>query len=217
MQWRKYFKRLPLRILLLMLLFVAALFLFTLIVHEVLSENEQEFDIQVFHFFYNYIIAPGLTPLMKFFTFMGSVPIQITIYLGLLFFYFFIKKQKSTAWDIITIGVSGLLLTVLLKDIFQRARPVNPLINSAFGYSFPSGHASTSFILYGLLTYLIAKENISVLIKYILAIVLISLSLVIGFSRIYLRVHYASDVLAGFCTGYAWLFISVSLLKYFRK
>jgi undecaprenyl-diphosphatase len=64
-------------------------------------------------------------------------------------------------------------------------------------FSYPSGHATSGFIFYGLLVYLVWKTNIPKLYKWLTASILILLSLLIGFSRIYLRVHYASDVVAG--------------------
>jgi membrane-associated phospholipid phosphatase len=84
-------------------------------------------------------------------------------------------------------------------------------------FSFPSGHASSGFIFYGLLAYLIWKTNIPRAYKLIIATLLILLSLLIGFSRLYLRMHYPSDVIAGFCNGFAWLILSIVLLERLKK
>lgn len=104
-----------------------------------------------------------------------------------------------------------------MKLSFHRLRPPNPLIDKLVNFSFPSGHATSPFIFYGLLTYLVLKTEIPKLHKYTIAIILILFSLLIGFSRIYLRVHYLSDVLAGICIGFAWLFLAVWLFEKLKK
>ena len=100
---------------------------------------------------------------------------------------------------------------------FRRVRPPNPLIDGLENFSFPSGHATSAFIFYGLLTYLVWKTEIPKLYKYIIGAILITFSLLIGFSRIYLRVHYPSDVLAGICIGFAWLILTVWLFERLKR
>lgn len=211
-----YLKKVPFLVLMLAALFIGSLLLFAAIVHEVLRENEQGFDQQVFSFFQGHIISSALTPVMKIVTFLGSSPFQLVLYPLLICFYL-LRRNKMVALDILMIGLSGFICMFLLKDIFHRARPANPLIDPLRSYSFPSGHASSGFILYGLIAYLILQGNLPKWLKYTLAALLILLSLLIGFSRIYLHVHYASDVLAGFCLGFAWLALSISILKYFHR
>ena len=97
--------------------------------------------------------------------------------------------------------------------IFHRDRPLTPLLEAAQGYSFPSGHATMSITFYGLIIFLVWQNEKSVLLKWLLTILLALLIISIGISRVYLRVHYASDVLAGFCVGLMWLLLSLWLLK----
>jgi undecaprenyl-diphosphatase len=103
-----------------------------------------------------------------------------------------------------------------MKLSFRRVRPPNPLIDPLHNFSFPSGHATSGFIFYGLLVYLIWKTNLPKPVKYLAGILLIGFALLIGFSRVYLRVHYFSDVLAGFCIGFAWLVLAIWLMEKFK-
>ena len=103
---------------------------------------------------------------------------------------------------------------LLLKQLFQRKRPLSPLLKAARGLSFPSGHAIMAVTFYGLLIYIV-QHNIDInWLKYLVIFLLVVLVLLIGFSRIYLRVHYASDVLGGFIIGLLWLMISLAVIKW---
>jgi undecaprenyl-diphosphatase len=101
----------------------------------------------------------------------------------------------------------------LLKEIFRRKRPATPLLAAVRGLSFPSGHAIMSMTFYGLLIYIISHTWKSGVLKSAVIPSLVALILMIGYSRVYLRVHYASDVAAGFIIGLLWLLISLELLK----
>jgi len=103
---------------------------------------------------------------------------------------------------------------LLLKQLFQRKRPLSPLLKAAKGLSFPSGHAIMAVTFYGLLIYILQHTITIGWLNWFLTIIVIVLILLIGFSRIYLRVHYASDVAAGFVIGLLWLLISLAVLKW---
>ncbi len=101
--------------------------------------------------------------------------------------------------------LSSLLVMSLLKRLIQRQRPPDPLVDGITNYSFPSGHAFMSVAFYGLLIwyatiYIHTKWLRGMLIFFLLFVIAL-----IGFSRIYLRVHYATDVIAGICIGFVWL------------
>ena len=100
-----------------------------------------------------------------------------------------------------------------LKHLFDRDRPLVPLLEEARGLSFPSGHALMSVTFYGLLIYIVFKGFKNKFLKWTMIGLLLALIITISFSRIYLRVHYASDVIAGFCVGFLWLVICVSVLN----
>ena len=111
------------------------------------------------------------------------------------------------------IALSSLALMLLLKSLFKRKRPLSPLIKAVRGLSFPSGHAITAVTFYGLASYILWHLLPDGILKYALIAFFIVLILLIGFSRIYMRVHYPSDVLAGFVIGTLWLCVSLKTLS----
>ena len=115
------------------------------------------------------------------------------------------------------IALSSLALMLLLKALFKRKRPLSPLIKAVKGLSFPSGHAITAVTFYGLVIYIISNIISPGILLYALITFFVVLILLIGFSRIYLRVHYPSDVLAGFIIGLMWLVISLETFNIFEN
>jgi len=162
-------------------------------------------------------IKPSVNPdrnvVMLFFTFLGKHQFLIPANLILIFYFLFVARQTWFSIRILTISLSSLLLMLLLKRLFQRKRPLSPLLKAARGLSFPSGHAIMSVTFYGLLAYMLQLSIHDDFIKYLVTLLIIILIGVIGYSRIYLRVHYASDVIAGFLIGFLWLVISLSVIN----
>ncbi len=213
---KKYFSKLPLRLILLLLLFTGAIILFVAIMHEVLQEEEVGVDNSIFSYLSANVINTPLTGFMKALTNMASATFLQIAY-GVLLIFYLVKKNWKRALEIGVIGIGGFLINYIMKLSFHRLRPPHPLIGPLNNFSFPSGHATSAFIFYGLLTYLIWKSDIAKLYKYLIGSVLILFSLLIGFSRIYLRVHYPSDVLAGFCIGFACLILTIWLFERLKK
>ena len=106
---------------------------------------------------------------------------------------------------------------LFLKALFQRKRPLAPLLKAVRGLSFPSGHAIMSTTFYGLLLYIILSEAGLAWVRIAMIVVLVMLILLIGYSRIYLRVHYATDVVAGFAAGILWVIFGIGLLRRIEK
>jgi len=152
--------------------------------------------------------------IMLFITFLGKHQFLIPANLILIFYFIVVKKQTWFSIRVITIAISSLVLMLLLKQLFQRKRPLSPLLKAARGLSFPSGHAIMAVTFYGLLIYILQHTITIDWLKWILFILVVGLIILIGFSRIYLRVHYASDVLGGFIIGLLWLLISLAILKW---
>jgi undecaprenyl-diphosphatase len=152
--------------------------------------------------------------IMLFVTFLGKHQFLIPANLILIFYFILVKKQTWFSIRVITIAISSLVLMLLLKQLFQRKRPLSPLLKAARGLSFPSGHAIMAVTFYGLLIYILQHTITIDWLKWILFILVFGLIILIGFSRIYLRVHYASDVLGGFIIGLLWLLISLAVLKW---
>jgi membrane-associated phospholipid phosphatase len=157
-------------------------------------------------------VSPANNRVMLFFSFLGSHKFLIPANLLLIFFFLFALHQSWFSIRVITIALSSLSLMFLLKYLFQRKRPLSPLLKAARGLSFPSGHAIISVTFYGLLLHISWNLVETDLLRWALAVLLVTIILFIGYSRIYLRVHYASDVISGFIIGVLWLLISLWVL-----
>jgi undecaprenyl-diphosphatase len=163
------------------------------------------------------LVSPGKNKIMLFITFLGKHQFLIPANLLLIFYFLFAVQQNWFSIRIVTIALSSLALMLLLKYLFQRKRPLSPLLKAAKGLSFPSGHAIMAVTFYGLLLHILLNLINSNWLKYLLIIILVLLVILIGYSRVYLRVHYASDVLAGFIVGILWLWISLSVLNQLER
>ena len=149
-----------------------------------------------------------VTLLMEGITFLGSsyflVPANIILICWLMFW----KKNRllSIQWAITSIG--ALFLMYFFKGLYERPRPLDPYLEAATGFSFPSGHTLNGLVFFGLLIFILWEFAKGKYPKILGTILLSIVILGIGLSRIYLRVHYASDVLGGLALGGAWLTIS---------
>lgn len=212
---KKKIKSISFRVLVALLSFLAAIFIFGAIAHEVLGEKEQDFDLKVFRFLKD-LTNDNLIGLARTISFFGSQYFLIPAYVVICIFLFIIKK-RSIAIDVMIIAITSTLLMFLLKDVYRRHRPDLPLLRELNGYSFPSGHATDSFIFCSILIYIVWQSKISATWKYILAAFLLLFSMSIGASRIVLRYHYASDVLAGFALAFAWVIFSFWILGKIKR
>lgn len=198
-----------------LVLFVLALVAFLYITRKIFVLHRLSFDNKVFGYLKNHVSERN-NDIMLFFTFLGTHEFLIPANLVLIG-YFLMKKEKWYSIKVPAIALSSLGLMFLLKFVFHRNRPTIPLLDEAKGLSFPSGHALMSVTFYGLIIYMIFKSVKNKELKWTLISLLVILILAIGFSRIYLRVHYASDVLAGYCIGFLWLVFTVWLLNKIEK
>lgn len=194
------------------LLFLVSVFTFLLVAHYVFWEKKTHIDEQVFAFLHQHVTDVH-TSLMLFFTFLGNYQMLITANILLTFYFLFFKRHKWYSITIPSIALSSVIVMSLLKLLFNRPRPLLPLLEPAQGLSFPSGHAMSSVTFFGLLIYYVFKRQKQPLVKVSLIALLTALILMIGISRVYLRVHYASDVVAGYCAGVIWLTIAIWSLR----
>ncbi|MGE5604843.1 MAG: phosphatase PAP2 family protein [Bacteroidota bacterium] len=117
-------------------------------------------------------------------------------------------KKKYNGRDLLIFNlanISGVIMMQILKMIFGRERPPRPWLGMADGFSFPSGHSLMAALFYGFLLLVVVRSGkVWPWRKWLIA-ALGCLPILVGFSRVYLGVHYASDVLAGWAAGIAWV------------
>lgn len=120
-----------------------------------------------------------------------------------------VKNKKISYLTILNL-LCIIILNLFLKNIFIRERPLSLMLVDESGYSFPSGHSMVSLGFYGYIIYLLWKDYIKTSHKKIASVLISVLVLLIGISRIYLGVHYASDVVAGFIMSGLYLIIYIN-------
>jgi len=150
--------------------------------------------------------------LMLTITSLGNHQVLIPANLFLIAGFIISKDQNNYIIAVLLVSLSSLLLMFILKRVFRRQRPLTQLLFQAKGLSFPSGHAMMSIAFYGLLLHMLFHTGINPTLYIPLSIAIILLIIAIGFSRVYLQVHYASDVLAGFVIGGSWLYVCLQVL-----
>ncbi len=168
-----------------------------------------EIDKIAYRFVVENIRQDWLTPVMLFITNLGGVVslVCITIISVIL--------TKSNRVRLLILGnLAGIsIFNIALKNIVQRPRPTGYELISEVGYSFPSGHSMVSMGFFGLLIYLAYTRIKKGVLRNIICISLSILILLIGFSRVYLGVHYASDVIAGFIISIVYLMLIVKTIS----
>lgn len=173
--------------------------------HFIAWDSLASFDAAIYDFIYGFF-SETLTRVMKLFTFLGSEWTIVVLTIAIPIFIFIFKIKKYYIFSLVYAAniALGSPIYYILKQLYQRVRPdLNRLIDIS-GYSFPSGHSMNSMIFYGFLV-IHCLKLIKHPTKNIFALGLGALIFFIGVSRIYLGVHYASDVLAGFLLGFGWL------------
>lgn len=171
-----------------------------------------QFDINIYATISKFITEP-LTTILKIITNFGGATIIILITIAILLLIKNQKIKKYVALNLIIIT----LINQALKFIIQRPRPTEYRLINQGGYSFPSGHSMVSMAFYGFFIYLIYNKVQNKYLKSILCIALSILILLIGISRIYLGVHYASDVIGGFIFSIGYLMVFTKLIKLFEQ
>ena len=178
---------------------------------DVFNKEIMKGDIIGYQMVSTFLISDFATPIAKIITNFGGAIFLIATTVVL----FMLIKNKKIGIAIATNLVLVALLNQLLKNILQRPRPTEYRIIQETGYSFPSGHSMASMAFYGYLIYLIYKYVENKNTKWILIMLLSILICSIGISRIYLGVHYTSDVLGGFLISISYLVIYISAINKF--
>ena len=185
---------------------IFSLAVFIILTCLVLSQKELFIDNVIYNFI-SKLISDNMTNVVKFITFLGSASVVIAITILVLL----IVKNKKIG---LLLSLNLICITIfqyVLKQLIGRNRPVGINIIKESSFSFPSGHSLTALAFYGYIIYLINKHNFKY--KKLYTILLSILILLIGLSRVYLGVHYITDVLGGFTFSLCYLIIFIHLTK----
>ena len=188
---------------------------FGAIAHKVHEGDTQAFDVAVLQWFFHHRNAT-LDNVMLEITALGSATVVNVVMLITIALLWQTGHRKSLT--VLVIGaIGGAILNAILKAFFNRPRPlIVTWVTQVHSTSFPSGHAMESLIVYGAIAYVIARLQPASRTRYAIwggAALIIA---AIGTSRMYLGVHYPSDVIAGYCAGLAWLAFLAGCMTAFR-
>ena len=189
-----------------------SLVLFMIIIKNIYQQDIASFD----NFYYHHIsklISNRMTPFIKIITNLSSayVLIIITVLFLLLF------KNKRPGILVLINLVTIFLFNLILKLIVARPRPSDINLIEELGYSFPSAHAMISTAFYGFIAYLICKTNLNKSLKILYTVLLAITIILIGISRIYLGVHFASDVFGGILIAISYLILYTNIVEKIKK
>lgn len=185
-----------------------AVILFIEIVEDIFKNEIFAFDNRLYHLI-TLNMSEGLNNIFKILTNMGAAIILIPI---CIIMFIILKKKRYATYITINLAVAT-ILNIILKQIFVRPRPTELRIISETGYSFPSGHSMVSMAFYGFLIYLAYTHIKNNKLKWSICIALSIVIILVGISRIYLGVHYASDVCGGFLISIAYLMLYTKVIK----
>lgn len=160
---------------------------------------------------------PWLTSVMKLFTFIGSTPVVIVISISCLFLFFKFLHHRIELILFVVLVAGTACLNQLLKIIFHRDRPSLHRLIQETGYSFPSGHSMEAFALYAALAFLLWRHVPTKRGRTTVILISIIMILLIGMSRIYLGVHYPSDVVGAYFASGFWFTFSVWLFQWYME
>ncbi len=176
----------------------------------VVTNNIKTFDDSI----YNFLFSLRSKYLDLYFINITKFANTISILVLVIILLLTLKKEDGIILGISTI--SSVVVNTIIKNIVRRPRPSHLRLITQGGYSFPSGHSMISVCVYGLLIYLVIKNIKNIKLKVTLIIILLLLIFSIGLSRIYVGVHYPSDVLAGYLLAASILIVIISLYNKVR-
>lgn len=172
------------------------------VVMDVKATDLANIDNAAYVFFVLHLRRAWLTPIMET---ISSLASPVILAVMLLVVQAFAPGRRPGVCAAINL-VSAVVIDLVMKEIVQRPRPDESIrLVSETGYSFPSGHSMVSMAFYGLLLWMVWRYEKDVVVKWTCMAGFAAVILLVGISRIYLGVHYASDVLAGFCVSAVWL------------
>ncbi len=186
---------------------LGALFVFAKLMVEVLEKETNSLDFTLSKAIYA-LRSPLLTPVIKFVTLFGQ---EFTIVGALLIVvWLIVRKHRHDAVFFVAAIAISLFFNQLIKEFVHRSRPSIAPLELLHSYSFPSGHSMNAMVFYGMVIYLVHHFWPNRRGNMLVALGLSLLILAIGFSRVYLGVHYPSDVIAGYVAGLCWLMAMIA-------
>ena len=203
---KRWFEFLSLSLLLGLATAIGALIFFGWLADEALEGETRHFD-EATRAAIHQLASPALTAIMRGLSFIGST-ISLTVGTIIVVVVFAMRKRGREARLFAITMIGAGLLNITLKLAFKRSRPV-PFFNLTppESYSFPSGHSLTSAVFFGALAAILTARIKSKRVRVISWIVATTMFLLIGLSRIYLGVHYTTDVIAGFVAALIWVLV----------
>ena len=161
--------------------------------------------------------SPLLTKVMKFFTFVGSAPVVIVLIILLIIILYKVLHHRLELILLISTIIGSAVLNQILKQVFHRFRPNFHRLIDISGYSFPSGHAMNAFTVYVIISFLLWRHIPSKWGRSLLICISTVMILAIGISRIYLGVHYPSDIIGGYLASGFWLAVAIWFFQYYKE
>lgn len=195
--------------------FFACILLFVYMAHIVFIDRSTGLDAALFQFAASHT-SPETTRLMRFISFFASADYLMVVPPVVVLIFAWFRHLQWFALKVLVISLTTSLLNQALKRVFERPRPETAMLEQS-GLSFPSGHAMIGGSFYGLLIYIVWRTVPNPYWRWLLTILLTMLLMLIGYSRVYLNVHYATDVLAGYSAGIIWLLITIYFMRKLEK
>ncbi len=202
-----------------LILFIGGINLFVEFTSELQTETLAEYDQLVTNYVISYR-SPMFTHYFRFMTEVGDVYGYLAVLVIVLLLTLLVFKKWKYVFQITLVLLLATVSNMMLKRSFDRARPDIEHWVAVKTLSYPSGHAMSAMAFYGFLIYLIYRFKMNWILKITLIILLSILILSIGISRIYLGVHFPSDIFGGFVAGSIWVFFCIlifNLIEVFRR
>lgn len=157
-------------------------------------------------------INPNLLSIMRTISFIGSEKFLIPA-IAMVIVYTLVKKEYYISKLLLTSSLGCYILNFILKQIFNRTRPIEYFLVKQGGLSFPSGHSMVTMSLYSTIAFLLAKKVKDKRKQRLIYIVSFVMICIMGLSRIYLGVHWPTDIIGGFLIGYVFHYLIITLVK----
>lgn len=194
------------------LIFIIGVNLFVELTEELSGEALERYDEQIADYFAS-LRTPALTSAVIFLTDLGDLYAYITAMILATIFFFYKLRSWKFIFQLLGVLLLSAISNIALKKVFDRARPSEEHLVVIKTLSYPSGHAMSAMAFYGFLIYLLYQIKMAKWLRIVLTIFFTFLILAIGLSRIYLGVHFPSDVAGGFIAGLIWVAFCIILFN----